>query len=109
MSTTEAKRFANTTAPPSESSSFEHGEVGELGNPNTTKLQRWANRLDATAGVEARGIERVPEELRDRKVTAGDYVHMFTIWFAMNCTANQMTLGILGPYAYGLGFTDAIL
>lgn len=30
-------------------------------------------------------------------------------WFAMNCTANQMTLGVLGPVTYGLGLTDAIL
>jgi hypothetical protein len=27
----------------------------------------------------------------------------------MNCTANQMTLGVLGPVAYGLGLTDAIV
>lgn len=27
----------------------------------------------------------------------------------MNCTANQMTLGVLGPVAYGLGLTDSIV
>jgi purine-cytosine permease-like protein len=27
----------------------------------------------------------------------------------MNCTANQLTLGVLGPVSYGLGLTDSIL
>jgi hypothetical protein len=88
MSTTDEKHLANTTIPSSEPPSFDHGKVEELESPNSSKLQRWANRLDAAARVEARGIERVPKEIRDRKVTIGDYVHMFTIWFAMNCTAN---------------------
>lgn len=30
-------------------------------------------------------------------------------WFSMNCTANQLTLGVLGPVSYGLGLTDSIL
>jgi purine-cytosine permease-like protein len=38
-----------------------------------------------------------------------DYLQMFTIWFSMNCTANQMTLGVLGPVAYGLGLKDSIV
>lgn len=49
-----------------------------IGEP-TNKLQRWANRLDALAGVEARGIERIPDELRERKMTFRDYTHMFTM------------------------------
>lgn len=72
-------------------------------------LQRWANKLDNIVGIEARGIGRVTEDLRERQVTARDYIHMFTIWFSMNCTANQMTLGILGPVAYGLGLADSIV
>ena len=82
----------------------------ETGVPNETKLQRWANKLDATVGMEARGIERVPESLRHpSKPTAGLYAHLFFIWLAMNCTANQMTVGILGPVAYGLNLTDSIV
>ncbi|KAF2105977.1 hypothetical protein BDV96DRAFT_675996 [Lophiotrema nucula] len=91
-------------------SSIHDATVEELAISNpTNKMQRWANKLDRIAGVEARGIERIPDELRDRQMTVGDYVHMFTIWFSMNCTANQMTLGVLGPVAYGLGFKDSIL
>ncbi|EAT87848.2 hypothetical protein SNOG_04088 [Parastagonospora nodorum SN15] len=72
-------------------------------------LQRFCNRLDAVCGVEARGIERIPEEIRERDMSYKDYIHMFTIWFSMNCTANQLTLGVLGPVSYGLGLTDSIL
>ncbi|KAG9189847.1 hypothetical protein G6011_06715 [Alternaria panax] len=42
-------------------------------------LQRFANMLDAVCGVEARGIERIPEEMREQAMTYCDYVHMFTI------------------------------
>ena len=52
-------------------------ELG-IGRP-TNKLQRWANKLDSIVGVEARGIERIPDEMRDRDMTVGDYIHMFTM------------------------------
>lgn len=82
----------------------------ENGIANDNKLQRWANKLDATVGMEARGIERVPESLREpTKPSASLYANMFLIWLAMNCTANQMTVGILGPVAYGLNLTDSIV
>ena len=42
-------------------------------------LQRFANKLDAVCGVEARGIERIPEELREREMSYRDYIHMFTM------------------------------
>lgn len=56
------------------------GVVEELaiGEP-TNKLQRWANKLDALAGLEARGIERISEELREKKMTVRDYIGMFTM------------------------------
>ncbi|KAF2661505.1 hypothetical protein K491DRAFT_586896 [Lophiostoma macrostomum CBS 122681] len=101
---------ANLDDPSPTASSIHDATIEELGiSEPTNALQRFANRLDALAGVEARGIDRVSPELRERPMAVKDYVHMFTIWFAMNCTANQMTLGVLGPLAYGLGLTDAIL
>lgn len=42
-------------------------------------LQRFCNRLDALCGVEARGIERIPEEVRERDMSYRDYIHMFTM------------------------------
>jgi len=43
-------------------------------------LQRFCNRLDAVCGVEARGIERIPEEIRERDMSYRDYIHMFTMY-----------------------------
>jgi hypothetical protein len=43
-------------------------------------LQRFCNRLDAVCGVEARGIERIPEELRERDMSLKDYIHMYTMY-----------------------------
>ena len=55
-------------------------EIAELGiSEPVTALQRFCNRLDALCGVEARGIERIPEELRARVMTYRDYIHMFTM------------------------------
>ncbi|KAJ4291041.1 Vitamin B6 transporter [Kalmusia sp. IMI 367209] len=44
------------------------------------RLERWANKLDALAGVEARGIERIPEEVRERTLSIRDYLQMFIIF-----------------------------
>lgn len=49
----------------------------------TNKLQRWANKLDALAGLEARGIERISEETRERKMSLRDYIGMFTMYVSM--------------------------
>ena len=52
----------------------------ELGISNPVNaLQRLCNRLDAVCGVEARGIERIPEALRERELSYRDYLHMFTM------------------------------
>ncbi|CZR55572.1 related to nucleoside transporter [Phialocephala subalpina] len=50
----------------------------------TNTLQRLANRLETIAGIEARGIERVPESERERKYAAKDYLYMAMIWFSAN-------------------------
>ena len=55
--------------------------VAEVPISEQNPLQRWMNKLDRLPGLETRGIERVPEELRHPKVTSGTYVQMFLIWF----------------------------
>ncbi|KAI4129155.1 MAG: hypothetical protein LQ347_003895 [Umbilicaria vellea] len=77
--------------------------------PRTNALQRWAYKLEGLAGVEARGIERVPESLRAKETTFADYAQIALIWFSANITANNLTLGLLGPLAFDLGLTDAML
>jgi len=42
-------------------------------------LQRFCNKLDAVCGVEVRGIERIPEEIREREMSLKDYIHMYTM------------------------------
>ncbi|GJN82045.1 hypothetical protein PLIIFM63780_005582 [Purpureocillium lilacinum] len=70
---------------------------------------------DAEAGcfafkhLETRGIERVPETERYKRVTASDYAQMALLWFSTNITANNVAVGMLGPIDYSLGFTDAAL
>jgi purine-cytosine permease-like protein len=36
-------------------------------------------------------------------------MQMTLLWFSTNITANSMTVGMLGPLGYSLGFTDAAL
>lgn len=52
-------------------------ELGISGPVNA--LQRFCNKLDAVCGVEARGIERIPEEIRERDMSLKDYIHMYTM------------------------------
>lgn len=61
-------------------SSIHNTTVEELAiSDPTNKLQRWANKLDRIAGVEARGIERISPEIRERKMAMKDYIRMFTM------------------------------
>ncbi|CAK7273169.1 Vitamin B6 transporter [Sporothrix epigloea] len=69
----------------------------------------WTAKLESTLGLEARGIERVPEDQRVRKVTFGDYVQMTLIWFSANLTLNNLAIGVLGPATFYLGMTDSML
>lgn len=64
-----------------EAGAFEPVNVTSVAASN--RLQRFANRLDAMAGVEARGIERVPPELRERKVSLKDYLGVGVMWFSI--------------------------
>lgn len=76
--------------------------------PDST-FAKWCRRLDSIPGLEVRGIERVEEDQRQPLATTASYFQMFIVWFSINCTANNMTLGILGPVLFGLGFKDAIV
>lgn len=82
--------------------------MDSYGLAGNTKLQRLANRLEALAGVEARGIQRVPPELKSRKATFADYFQVFLVWFSADLTANNIAIGLLAN-VYGLGLTDAML
>jgi NCS1 nucleoside transporter family len=58
--------------------------------------------------LEARGIQRVePEERHDLRALG--YTHAAVMWFSVNLAANNITLGMLGPAVFGLGFLDSCL
>lgn len=78
-----------------------HGEVFVAGNTTYHKLQRFATRF----GVEARGIERVPEDERTDKTT----FKVGTMWCAANMVISSFAIGVLAIPLFGLGFADSIL
>jgi NCS1 nucleoside transporter family len=58
--------------------------------------------------LEARGIQRVePHERHDLRLLG--YSQVAVMWFSVNLAANNITLGMLGPAVFSLGFTDACL
>ncbi|OJD40459.1 nucleoside transporter [Diplodia corticola] len=62
----------------------------------------------ASDNLEARGIQRVePDERHDLRSLG--YSQIAILWFSVNLAANNITLGMLGPAVYYLGFTDSCL
>ncbi|KAJ5133075.1 hypothetical protein N7526_004440 [Penicillium atrosanguineum] len=97
-----------TAAPYDLMSATEAGIVAAYVQPRNT-MERWVNKLESLAGIEARGIERVPESIKAEKTTTGDYVQMCLIWLSANLTANNMMIGMLGPLNFALGLRDSML
>jgi hypothetical protein len=58
--------------------------------------------------LEARGIQRVePEERQDLHLLG--YSQVAIMWFSVNLAANNITLGMLGPAVFTLGFLDSCM
>lgn len=58
--------------------------------------------------LEARGIQRVePDERQDLRLLG--YSQVAIMWFSVNLAANNITLGMLGPAVFHLGFLDSCL
>ncbi|ORY81769.1 putative purine-cytosine permease [Leucosporidium creatinivorum] len=74
----------------------EHGILGQM-----WKVVLWADAF----GVEARGIERVPEDERHH---AGLFDSGF-LWFSANMTVATLSLGTLGSSIWEMGLTDSLL
>jgi NCS1 nucleoside transporter family len=78
----------------------------------------FANRMQSTwksferqlvvYNLEARGIQRVePDERHDLRSLG--YAQVAMMWFSMNLAANNITLGMLGPAVFELGFLDSCI
>ncbi|KAL6717074.1 Vitamin B6 transporter [Lecanora helva] len=76
--------------------------------PVPTAFQRWNDRIESLAGLEARGIVRVLPEERQRPSALG-YAQMAMVWFGANVVANNLAVGLLGPLLFELGFVDSAM
>ena len=76
--------------------------------PIPGRLARWNTRIENLAGLEARGIARVPPEERHQGSVLG-YAQMAMLWFSTNVTANNLAVGLLGPLVFDLGFVDSTM
>ncbi|KAK8166565.1 permease for cytosine/purines, uracil, thiamine, allantoin-domain-containing protein [Phyllosticta citrichinensis] len=75
------------------------------------KGKSWITTVEATLteyNFETRGIQRVEEHERHDLRNLG-YSQVAILWFAINLAANNITLGMLGPSVYSLGFKDSCL
>jgi hypothetical protein len=83
----------------------------EEGLPPTARIDTHMKRFErrfVEYHLEARGIQRVEENERIQ-LTWISYLQVFLLWVSINLTANNITLGMLGPAVYGLNFTDSSL
>jgi hypothetical protein len=88
-------------------------DTGAETNPNSfggklqLKWKRFERQLVAY-NLEARGIQRVePDERHDLRNLG--YTQVAVLWFAINLAANNITLGMLGPAVFYLGFLDSCM
>lgn len=105
-----------STAQPFDSQNYENGihenkrvhDNGPVSGRLGFYIRKFEQRLVAF-NLEARGLERVHESERMKKLNWISYLQAALLWVSMNLAANNMTLGMLGPITYGLGFRDASL
>jgi hypothetical protein len=89
-----------------------HGGTSQ--NQDQTFLGRlrraWAGfeRQLVVYNLEARGIQRVEADERQDLRLLG-YSQVAIMWFSVNLAANNITLGMLGPAVFHLGFLDSCL
>jgi len=91
-----------------EKSTFESSSTAPHLIPVPSKFQSWNARIEALAGLEARGIVRVLPEERQAPSNLG-YAQMAMIWFGANVVANNLAVGLLGPLLFDLGFVDSAM
>ena len=72
------------------------------------KQFRTIERQLVAYNLEARGIQRVEADERHDLRSLG-YKQIAILWFSINLAANNITLGMLGPAVFGLGFLDSTL
>lgn len=78
---------------------------------SSSRTRKYLHAFESTLvkyNLEARGIERVlPEE--SKPLTWQGYLQAYVLWVSINLAAVNITLGMLAPTIFGLGFKDAAL
>jgi hypothetical protein len=83
-----------------------HDDATMLGR--TRRAWKGFERQLVAYNLEARGIQRVePDERHDLRLLG--YSQVAIMWFSVNLAANNITLGMLGPAVFALGFLDACM
>ncbi|KAK5132898.1 hypothetical protein LTR08_008418 [Meristemomyces frigidus] len=80
------------------------GEAFVLGDSWYAKTMRFANGF----GVEARGIERVPEDERTETGVRA-LLNVSTMWFSANMVISSFALGLLAKSSFDMGVADSML
>ncbi|KAF1828308.1 purine-cytosine permease FCY21 [Decorospora gaudefroyi] len=100
-----------SSAPRQPVSAHEGGNEGEAARVGKKPVQETWTRFErqlVAYNLEARGIQRVePDERHDLRMLG--YSHVAIMWFSVNLAANNITLGMLGPAVFALGFLDSCL
>ncbi|KAI6837939.1 purine-cytosine permease FCY21 [Hortaea werneckii] len=92
------------------SAANENASAADAQTSSSWWRRRWRSveRTLVRYNLEARGIQRVlPDERHDMRQLG--YIQIAILWFSVNLTANNLTLGMLGPAVYYLPFLDSCL
>lgn len=73
-----------------------------------SSFKKFNNCIENFAGLEARGIDRVPPDERQPPSRAAD-LQVAVLWFSANLSLNNLAAGLFGPMVFGLGFLDSAL
>ena len=104
----EKSAHAPVTFSGSKKPTFSSESVVVSSAPVLGRIAQWNRKIESLAGLEARGIARVPSEERHQGSILG-YAQMVTIWFSANVTAPNIAVGLLGPLVLDLGFVDSVM
>jgi len=83
-------------------------DVGAFAQNADTGFSKRIKNIMLQYKPETRGIKRVLPEDRHSLAQMG-YIQIAMLWFSVDLTANNITLGMLGPTVFRLNFTEASL
>ena len=85
-----------------------HLHPDDTGSKWKIRYHQLGDKFASWSLLETHGIERVEPHNRQSLQKLG-FAHIGLLWFSINLAANNVTLGMLGPVIFELGFLDAAL